>query len=385
MSLPRYYFDWAATAPPDAACTDAWDTDMQTVFGNPSSLHSEGKKAREVLEEARERCARVLGLPSESVFFTSGGTESNAIVIYTQLLRQYPTAILSSTVEHPSVRENCLCLEGLGKQIGFIGVEKDGRVSSRTLEKALAKYPNAGFAAIMAVNNETGALNDMEALSAHLRAQAARPVHLHCDLVQAVGKIPVDIRAWDLDSASISAHKLGGPRGIGLLYLRKRVQTLYRGGGQEGGIRPGTENVRGALALARCLEKRASPALLQGESAEARARWQYLIGALKAHDRCTLIPADRTEDDERFSPWILQAAFKGLPGEVMVRALDEAGFAISTGSACSSASGERPVLAAMGLSPDLSLNGIRISQGWSTDREAIERFSEAVTGILRRY
>jgi cysteine desulfurase len=355
------------------------------VFGNPSSLHSEGKKAREALERARERCARVLGLPVESLFFTSGGTESNAIAIHAQLLRQYPLSVLSSTVEHPSVRENCLCLEGLGKQIGFIGIEKDGRVSPRTLKKALAKYPNAGFVAIMAVNNETGAINDMASLSVVLRSQAARPVHLHCDLVQALGKIPVDIRAWDLDSASASAHKLGGPRGIGLLYLRKPLQTLSRGGGQERGIRPGTENVPGALALADCLEKRASPEAVHGERDKARTRWKRLIGALSARVRCTLIPSDRTEDDERFSPWILQAAFKSLPGEVMVRALDDKGFAISTGSACSSASRERPVLAAMGVDPDLSLNGIRISQGWPTDEASIEKLIEAITEILRRY
>ncbi|MDR0377414.1 MAG: aminotransferase class V-fold PLP-dependent enzyme, partial [Spirochaetaceae bacterium] len=345
----------------------------------------EGKKAREVLERARERCARVLGLPPESVFFTSGGTESNAIVIQAQLLRRYPLSILSSAVEHPSVRENCLCLEGLGKQIGFIGVEKDGRVSPRTLEKALAKYPNAGFAAIMAVNNETGAVNDMASLSGVLRSRAAHPVHLHCDLVQALGKTAVDIRAWDLDSASVSAHKLGGPRGIGLLYLRKPLQTLSRGGGQERGIRPGTENVSGAAALADRLEKRASAEAVHRERDKARSRWKRLITALSAHDRCTLIPEDRTEDDERFSPWILQAAFKGLPGEVMVRALDDRGFAVSTGSACSSSSRERPVLAAMGVSPDLSLNGIRISQGWSTDEASIEKLIEAVSEILRRY
>jgi cysteine desulfurase len=181
----------------------------------------------------------------------------------------------------------------------------------------------------------------------------------------------------------VSAHKLGGPRGIGLLYLRKPLETLYAGGGQEGGIRPCTENTAGALALASCLERRALPEIVGAEYREACRRWKGLINALKTLKRCSLIPEDREEEDPRFSPWILQAAFEGIPGEVMVRALDDAGFAVSTGSACSSAKGNRPVLAAMGVDAQRSFEGIRISQGWSTTTEEIERLIEAIQGILR--
>jgi cysteine desulfurase len=201
-------------------------------------------------------------------------------------------------------------------------------------------------------------------------------------MVQAVGKIPIDIEGWGVDSAAFSAHKIGGPRRRGLLYLRRPVETLYTGGGQEKNIRPGTENVAGALALADCLEKRALPENLNTEYAPARLRWKKLLASLKNTDRCRLIPA-RDTDDEGFSPYIVQAAFKGIPGEVMVRALDDLGFAVSTGSACSSAKKERPVLAAMGLGDNESLEGIRISQGWSTTDEEIDLLTAAIAEVLK--
>ncbi|GHV53496.1 aminotransferase V [Spirochaetia bacterium] len=378
----RYYFDWAATAIPDAGIAAPPGA---LPFGNPSSPYLEGRKAREALEDARRRCAVVLGLPPKSIYFTSGGTESNAIVIHSFLLRRTGGRFLYSAVEHPSVRENCAVLARLGKQTGVIPVEADGRVSAETIGRSLEKYPDARFAAIMAVNNETGAVMDMAAIGAELHGRGAGhpPVHLHCDMVQAVGKIPIDLSGWDVDSAALSAHKIGGPRGIGLLYLRRPLETVYSGGGQEGGIRPGTENTAGALALADCLERHGTAEKVTEAYGAAAQRMKKLIRGLASMERCALIPADRGEEDKRFSPWIVQAAFDGIPGEVMVRALDEAGFAISTGSACSSAKAERPVLAAMGIDKQKSLEGIRISQGWSTTDEEIDLLIEAVRGVLK--
>jgi cysteine desulfurase len=251
----------------------------------------------------------------------------------------------------------------------------------------LEKYPDARFAAIMAVNNETGAAMDMAAISVELRGQESTqrhaPVHLHCDMVQAAGKIPIDLTGWNIDSAAMSAHKIGGPRGIGLLYLRHSLETVYSGGDQEGGIRPGTENTAGALALAACLERHCAPEKVHEAHGAAARRMEKLISGLKSMERCALIPADRGENDKRFSPWIVQAAFDGIPGEVMVRTLDQAGFAISTGSACSSAKAERPVLAAMGIDKQKSLEGIRISQGWSTTDGEIDLLIEAIRGVLK--
>jgi cysteine desulfurase len=405
--IERRYFDWAATAPVVAEATivaegaivpeatvDAEgaivpeatvDAEATVVaFGNPSSLHAEGREARDSLEKARLRCAKVLGVRPETLYFTSGGTESNAIAIHSLLFRPGRAACLYAAAEHPSVRENCRVLERLGKPVGVIPVEADGRVSETGLAKALEKYPDTRFAAIMAVNNETGTINDIRALSVMLRSRQNRaPIHLHCDLVQAVGKVPVNIAGWDLDSASVSAHKLGGPRGIGILYLKKPLEVLYQGGGQERGIRAGTENTAGALALAACLERYAG---IPGQQFyhDATERLALLMRSLEANDRYTPIPLDRRDPgDQRFSPYILQAAFDGVPGEVMARALDQAGFAISTGSACSSSTPRRPVLEAMGLAPKLRLEGIRISQGWSTTARDVSLLALAIGEALK--
>ncbi|MDR2742759.1 MAG: cysteine desulfurase [Treponema sp.] len=376
----RYYFDWAATAIPDVFSSHA------VPFGNPSSKHSEGREARVALEDARCRCAAVLRVEPEKIFFTSGGTESNAIVLHSLLRRQNRPGcggLLVSVVEHPSVRENAAILERLGKPLTFAGVETDGRVSGETLAGALKKARDPRLAALMAVNNETGAVMDIPALAEVLRKEAGAPIHLHCDMVQAVGKTPVDLYSWDADSASLSAHKLGGSRGIGILDLRKPMEVLCAGGGQEGRIRPGTENTAGALALAECLERRAGPEVSAAGYEQAALRWKTLIAALKALPRCTLIPRDRGEADRRFSPYILQAAFRGIPGEVMVRALDDEGFAVSTGSACSSGEQDRPVLTAMGVDRTTVFEGIRLSQGWHTTGEDIDALIEGINRILR--
>jgi cysteine desulfurase len=376
--VARHYLDWAATAIPDEAIPP--DTYRQ-AFGNPSSPHAEGRKAREALESARARCAKVLGVPPDRLYFTSGGTESNALPLHSLLLRKGKGRLLCSAIEHPSVRENCLRLGKLGVPVGVVGVEKDGRVTEAGLSGALEKYPDTRFVAVMGVNNETGAAMDVGALVSLVRQTQARtglPVHFHSDLVQMAARLPVDIAGWDLDSASISAHKLGGPRGIGLLYLKKPFEPLCAGGGQEGKIRPGTENTLGALALANALERRAGPDTVVSEGEKARGRFNYLIGELKKIKGCSVIPEERGEDDPRYSPWIVQIRVRGLPGAVLARALDEAGIAVSTGSACSSKSPERPVLAAMGADEATRREGIRVSQGWTTAVEDLDALLSAV-------
>jgi cysteine desulfurase len=373
--MDRFYFDWAATAPPLDLPSPA------LPFGNPSSRHLEGRLARQALEEARERCALVLGVQPKELCFTSGGTESNALVLQSLLLKKNPSFLISA-VEHPSISKNALVLEKLGLGLGHIAVEHDGRVSERTLETALDKMSGPRFAAILGVNNETGAVTDLGGLTKLLRRRPGAPIHVHSDLAQALGKIPLEISRWDIDSASFSAHKLGGPRGIGLLYLRKPLEVLTLGGGQERGLRPGTENTAGAVALAERLERLAGPREAEANYEAAAARWKRLIRALRSMDRCFLIPGDRGEEDPNFSPWILQAGFRNIPGEVMVRALDDAGFAVSTGSACSSREQRRPVLLAMGIDAERSLEGIRISQGWSTTMEEIEKLIAAIKAIL---
>jgi cysteine desulfurase len=399
MSFPysaRYYFDWAATAAPDKI------EEPVAAFANPSSGHEEGRKAREALENARSRCAAVLKVKPEQLYFSSGASESNAIVLFSMLMkgrkRESPGAelpgagLLYSAGEHPSILENRSSLEWLGIKSIQTGLNPDSTVSTAALKTALKKNPQLRMAAIIGVQNETGAINDMAALTAIIRntpgkGQNGPPVHVHCDLVQGVGKIPLDLSGWDIDSASFSAHKIGGPRGTGLLYLRKPLSPLVRGGGQERGLRPGTENIRGALALAAALETHADPVQLEAAGKAAAARMQALITRLRSTlpERFVSIPEDREDEDRRFSPWILQARFKGIPGEVLVRILDERGFALSTGSACSSGKAKRPVLEAMGLDGEALLEGIRISQGWSTSMDSINALADALVKVCGEY
>ena len=408
--MARHYFDWAATAVPGPG-EFAHTLNGAVPFGNPSSVHAEGKAARAALEAARSRCAKTLGVKAEELYFTSGGTEANAIVLFSLLCKpgifrreneneQSPAGplvnksavLLYSAAEHPSIRENASALEQLGVPCASIGVGADGRVSEITLEKALAKNPAARMAAVMAVNNETGAINDMKALAAVINKSGDKaPIHLHCDAVQAAGKIPLDFHGWGIDSASLSAHKLGGSRGTGLLWLKSPLAPLFRGGGQERKIRPGTENTAGAMKLAEEMERHVVPlgknAELPPVYTEAAERMKTLLLKLQSTGFFIPIPKDRGEEDSRFSPWILQGAFrnrsgKTIPGEVLARALDEKGFAVSTGSACSSRSVKRPVLEAMGLDEETSRGGIRISQGWSTTMEEIHSLAGAITALL---
>ncbi|MDR1390710.1 MAG: cysteine desulfurase [Treponema sp.] len=378
----RRYFDWAATAPALPLSPDNYP------FGNPSSQYREGREAKQFMEDARLRCAKALGVESGQLVFTSGGTESNAIVLFSLLTKPRreagETQLLYSAAEHPSVKENAAILDSLGIKTAAVGIEAEGAVSVKTLSAALKKNGAPRMATIMAVNNETGAVNNINELASYLRAHSKAPVHIHCDFVQAAGKIPLP-GALDIDSAAISAHKLGGPRGSGLLYIRRHVDALVRGGGQENGLRPGTENVCGAAATAAVLEKFAAPAVVEREYQNAAERMETLVSYLADNLAGSFfcIPAGRAGKDKRFSPWILQCRFSPVPGEVMVRRLDEEGFAVSTGSACSSASKRRPVLQAMGIDLQSQFEGIRISQGWSTTRGDIEALAKAIAGIVR--
>jgi cysteine desulfurase len=279
------YFDWAATAVADPQLLSVAS---EAPFGNPSSKHAAGRAAKAAYEDARARCAGVLGaeIQPRHVYFTGGGTEANAIVLHSFLRRKLESggsgAMLYSAVEHPSIRENCLLLQHYGMDVREIAVGKDGRVSAAALERAFASGKAPAFVTVMAVNNELGSVNDIAGLAAWIRARSERPVHIHVDCVQALGKMPLPLKAWDIDSAAFSAHKIGGPRGIGILYLRKPLIPPSLGGGQERGLRPGTENTAGALAFAAALEKYAAPEPCAKHRTEAAERLARLVAGLKS-------------------------------------------------------------------------------------------------------
>ncbi|GAB1481300.1 hypothetical protein MASR2M78_01150 [Treponema sp.] len=227
--MNRYYFDWAATGIPTYSL-------QETAFGNPSSRHAEGRASRAALEDARLRIARLLGVDASCLYFTSGATESNAIVLQSLLQRSTKAGMLISSIEHPAITENALALKRLGFPLSFIPVGASGHIQEDSIYQILQNDTSIRLLCVMAVNNETGAKMDMASLvraSREASGPRASSLHFHCDAVQALAKTDVDLRVWDVDSASFSAHKIGGPRGIGLLYLRKKIEAFTLGGSPE--------------------------------------------------------------------------------------------------------------------------------------------------------
>ncbi len=369
------YLDWASTTPPSPCLLDEYLTTSKEFFANPSSLHREGVKSGELLHKLHMRCATLLKCSAEQLYFTSGGTESNNLVVTSLLKRRDKGRLIISGLEHPSLWEPVQALKNNGWEIKALNPGTDGRISPQKLKKLLDRETK--MVIIMAVHNETGVIQPMEELIALIREQEKsmdRAIHIHSDLVQTAGKIPFNLQEWDLDSASFSAHKIQGPRGIGLLYLKKRIQPLYTGGGQEMGIRPGTENLAGAASLTKALEQ--CDKNIRENLIAAKERMAYLVSELSPMKNCRIIPEDRLVHPDHYSPWILSLALPPLPGEVLVRVMDEAGFAISTGSACSANKKNRTrALEAMGVDQKTAFSSIRVSQGPETTMEEIKSFT----------
>lgn len=377
-----HYFDWAATAPTDPAILqDALNHTIE-AYGNPSSAHKAGQAAKRLLDAARARCADALGVQASQLFFTSGGTEADHIPLLSVLTRPGKGNIIASAIEHPALREQCALLAKLGYTVDFVAPDKDGFIRPESVAHKITG--DTLFVTVMAVNNETGCVQDIAAIADAITQASAgkRRPHFHTDCVQAVGKIPLDITHKGIDSAAFSAHKICGPRGIGLLYLAKPIQPFLVGGGQEQRIRSGTENVFGALALADCLRRYGNT------GNQTQTAWTHaFVQKLAAINGCTIVPACRTESAgaDRFSPFIVQAAFRGIPGNVMVRALDEKGFCISTGSACSAKKQSRPVLQAMGVDRDIQDTAVRFSFGPLTTEQGMDELLAAVQDVCARF
>jgi cysteine desulfurase len=384
MSL--VYLDWAASAHPQAGVLEQVKERSVRCYGNPSSPHRLGREAEALLAEARCRLADVLGCNPEEILFTSGATESNNMVLFSLLRRGQGRGqkIIISGIEHASLYEPARLLSRMGYTVRFIPPLASGFVDPARIGAELDA--NTALVVLMLVNNETGAIQPLEevaGLVASHRAKTGRSIHLHTDAVQALGKIPFRPRQLGVDSAALSGHKIGAPRGIGALYLRRghRLDFLYTGGGQEHQQRPGTENVAGAFGFALAAEICA--AALDTNHQRARAQMGMLISALAKIPDFFLIPRTRQQETERFSPHILCAAFPPLPGEVTVRVMEEEGFLISTGSACSSRKKNRSrIIDQLGVSPRLSAAAVRVSLGPATESDDLMRFASALGARL---
>lgn len=406
---PELYFDWAATAIPDQDILEAALKESLAAWANPSSVHAAGKEARAALEKARSDCAAVLGVQAKQIFFTSGGTESDHIPLLAILNRPEKGNVAVSSIEHPALREMAEELKKVGIECRLIPSDKNGFVTPEAvLQTVDAKTL---FVSVMAVNNETGAVQPIQKIAAALEEayKGKRKPRFHVDCVQALGKVQIDfLNEPGLDSAAFSAHKICGPRGIGILYLKKEEEIFLRGGGQEGGVRSGTENLFGAIAFAKCLERHAITAPVaetkNGGKTKSAARFEEqkewtasFIKGLLSIKGCEIIPKARgvlsQERDcggafgasDNFSPWVVQASFNKIPGQVMLRALDAKGICVSTGSACSSKKASRPILEAMGVPAAQRETSVRFSFGPKTTQAGMQALLDAVKEVCSAF
>ncbi|HZK20366.1 MAG TPA: cysteine desulfurase family protein [Treponemataceae bacterium] len=380
-----HYFDWAATTPIDKDIfTQATKIAVEFV-GNPSSVHAEGLKANELLKKERKRCAKALGVAEKTIYFTSGGTESDYLPMISLLQGPVRGNIVVSSIEHVAISAQAAMMKNCGFTVTEIPANSKGIITPEAVVSKIQK--DTQLICVMAVNNETGAIQPIyeiaDAITTHCSGKR-RPL-FHVDAVQAIGKIHCNLAHKGINTAAISAHKIKGPRGIGILYMAQRREPFLRGGGQENGIRSGTENLAGIWAMAETLTKYASSAKKVEQQAQTQATLtEHLIQKLQQLQGCTIIPPHRGEEPQStlYSPWILQASFANIPGQVLVRALSEKGFYISTGSACSNKKNNHPVLDAMGIKGGLATNTVRISFGPDGSKKSIDALYSCIKEIV---
>jgi cysteine desulfurase len=378
--MTRVYLDHNATTPMRDEVRAHLAEELEALGGNPSSLHRSGRAARAALDEARSRTAAALGVHEDEIVFTSGGTESVnlALLGWARTLAE-PGGFVTTAAEHSCVLGAADELEARGWRVRRVAVDRSCRVDPGEVAAAVASA-GAGLVSVMTANNEVGTLQPIPKIAESLRgARSPRPV-FHTDAAQALGRVPVRPAEWSVDLASFSAHKLGGPLGVGILYKRKGIPLrgpLF-GGGQEGGFRPGSENVPAIRAAALAVEL----AVREQPSFAARSRelsirlWNDLEHAL--HDVELLGPP--VDSGERLSN-TLDVSIGGIDGRMLVARLDLEGLEASAGSACASGSLEPShVLLAMGLSAERARSGLRLSLGRTTTPQDVHTAVE----ILRR-
>jgi cysteine desulfurase len=357
--VDRFYFDHNATTPVSPEVLEVYLPVLLEVFGNPSSIHHHGQIAKQKLETARRKTANLIGCTPREVVFVSGGTEANNLALF----GSRPRHIVTTQIEHPAVLRPCEQLEREGIAVTYVPVGPSGIVDPEDIRRAIR--PNTSLISVMHVNNEIGTIQPIAAISAIARAHG---ILMHSDGVQAAGRIPVDVHKLGIDLYSISGHKMYAPKGIGALYVRKgtSLSPMLFGGRHEQQRRAGTENVAGAVALG------AACSTMQLPTGELRDRLEQ--GVLHR------IPEVTVNGDPRFrSPNTTNLCFDGIEGESLVIALDLKGFAVSSGSACSSGAVEPShVLTAIGLPAQKAKSSLRFSLGRSNTADQVDRLIDAI-------
>ena len=363
------YFDNSATTLPYPEAIKTYEEVATKIFGNPSSLHQLGSQSSRILQASRQQIAELLGKRTDEVFFTSGGTEGDNWVIKGLAFekQRYGKHIIVSDIEHPAVKESAKWLQTQGFEVDFAPVDKKGFVKVDVLAKLLR--PDTILVSIMAVNNEIGSVQPIQAISKLLADKAS--ISFHVDAVQAIGKIATDDYLTDrVDFATFSGHKFHSVRGVGFIYKKagKKISPLLNGGGQEAGFLSTTENVAGIAATAKALRIVLYKAKIGQKQLLAMKR--ILFDSLSHYDDVILF-----SEMEYFAPNILTFGIKGVRGEVLVHAFEEHDIYISTTSACSSKAGKPAgTLISMGISSKLAQTAVRLSLDENNDMSQVEQF-----------
>ncbi len=361
-----YLDNCATTFPTPEVIRSAADA-MIKFPGNPSSRHRLGLEAEKELEACRKRAAKALGIEPKELYFTSGGTESDNIAVLGGANIKKGRRVVTTAVEHPAVAEPMKRLAEQGFDVVFLPPERDGGVSIDAIREAIT--PETCLVSVMAVNNETGAIMPVDKIRPILDRVAPRAL-LHTDAVQALGHIPIDLKKWDVDMASFSGHKIHGPRGIGALYVKSgvTVKTTSLGGGQERGLRSGTENLPCIAGFTSALEE------MKPKDYEIMARLKELL-----RDGLMSIPGT-VQNGGDGAPHVLNISFPGIRSEVMLNAFSLRKIYVSSGSACARGVGSH-VLKAMGA--ELADNAIRFSLSRYTSEDEIDKTVAAAKDIVQ--
>ncbi len=367
------YLDNNATTQLDERVLEVMQPFFRSFYANPSSLHKLGRLSRGAVETAREQVAGLVGTSPAQVVFTSGGTESNNLAIKGFSTTRPNGRIVIGATEHASLIEPATALEQDGWAIDRLSVDSDGIFDTESVEKCIGKQPV--LASLMHANNETGVIQDISALVDRFRCSS---IPVHSDAVQAIGKIPVNFEQSGLNLMSVSAHKIFGPKGAGALIVDKSMdlQAILHGGGQEKGLRGGTENVAAIVGFGKAAELARSEMQTRSELL-MKLRIQLEQG-LATNPAISIF----SKNVARLPNTVMFGA-NNIDGEMMVMELDRSGIAVSSGSACNSKGNEpSPVLSAMGVTPDLAKSAVRVSLGPENTAQEIEQFLDAIVRLV---
>lgn len=374
--MKTVYLDWASTTKPCKQALESFTQSSLSFWANPSSKHSLGTEAQKALQSLRSQIQKNIGLSGGHMVFTSCASEANAIVLGSLLYKHTKGRVIISAIEHASVYDNALALSRLGFEVIQILPDENGHIQISELQKYLNEQTQ--LVSIMAVNNETGAIQKIEELSKTVKEYAKKidkTILFHCDAVQALKKIEIDFKNPCIDFYTFSAHKIQGLKGVGLLWTRKPLTVLFPGGAQEQGMRAGTENIAGIQAFLSALE------LSDAEKSDFFPD-EYFLNTISKISGIEKLPLKRENRDLGFSPFIASIIIDAVPGEVFVRAMNDKGIFISTGSACSNKSKNKRILEAQGLIKEKAFNAVRFSFGASTTKEEIDYAIECIKSVL---